>query len=289
MKRKELQKIDRSISLLKSFGSKEPIEVAYSGGKDSDVILQLVKEAGIPYKAYYKNTTIDPPGTIKHCLENNVEIKRPQKTFFHLIEEAGFPNIHYRFCCNVLKEYKILDKVVIGVRKSESVARNKRYNEPTECRYYGKKIPQNHIEAIYPILDWTDEDVVDFINDRKIKLHPLYYRSDGTIDPSRRLGCMCCPLQYEKKRQRAFAQHPQMIRAYLRAGQKYLDTHPNHKRAQIYNNAYEWLVRDLFFRYNEDWNNFINVPIFGRTDCKRTLEEFFNIKLDGISKKSRYT
>lgn len=66
----ELQKkIDRAIKLLQSVanGYDGEIEVAYSGGKDSDVILQLAKESGIRYRAIYKNTTIDPPGTVKHC------------------------------------------------------------------------------------------------------------------------------------------------------------------------------------------------------------------------------
>lgn len=62
------KKIGQSVKLLQSVGTRTegPIEIAYSGGKDSDVILQLAKEAGISYRAIYKNTTIDPPGTIKH-------------------------------------------------------------------------------------------------------------------------------------------------------------------------------------------------------------------------------
>ena len=70
------KKIDRAIRLLKSIenatdknGKMQPIEIAYSGGKDSDVILQLAKESGINFKAIYKCTTIDPPGTIKHVLD----------------------------------------------------------------------------------------------------------------------------------------------------------------------------------------------------------------------------
>lgn len=55
----------------------EPVEIAYSGGKDSDVILQLAKESGINYRAIYKNTTIDPPGTIDHVRANGVEISFP--------------------------------------------------------------------------------------------------------------------------------------------------------------------------------------------------------------------
>ena len=69
--RPELQKkIDDAIRLLKVFDNPDdPVEIAYSGGKDSDVILQLAKEAGINFRAIYKNTTIDPPGTINHAKE----------------------------------------------------------------------------------------------------------------------------------------------------------------------------------------------------------------------------
>ena len=43
---KELQKkVDQSIKLLKVACKGKQVEVAYSGGKDSDVILQLAKEA----------------------------------------------------------------------------------------------------------------------------------------------------------------------------------------------------------------------------------------------------
>lgn len=175
------KKIDQSIRLLQSVQKRYDgeIELAYSGGKDSDVILQLAKEVGIRYRAIYKNTTIDPPGTIAHVKEMGVEIIRPKENFFQLIAKKGFPNRFSRFCCEVLKEYKILDKTVIGVRKGESRARKERYNEPTECRYYGSKKKENHVEQIYPILEWTNEDVRDFILDRGLKLAPVYYDTGG--------------------------------------------------------------------------------------------------------------
>ena len=165
---KELEKkIEQAVKLLqvcyKSAG--EPLEVAYSGGKDSDVILELAKMSGIEYQAIYKNTTIDPPGTIKHAKENGVEIRRPKESFFFLMMKAGYPNRFKRFCCSVLKEYKILDNCVMGIRKCESVKRAKRYTEPTECRIFGGN-KKNHVNAIYPILDWSDEDELEFI-DRK--------------------------------------------------------------------------------------------------------------------------
>lgn len=171
------RKIDRAIRLLQSVQKRYDgeIEIAYSGGKDSDVILQLAKEAGIRYRAIYRNTTIDPPGTWGHVREMGVEILRAKASFFHLVAQKGFPSRFSRFCCEKLKEYKVLDKSVIGVRKAESRKRNERYNEPTQCRYHGAKTEKNHVELIYPILEWTDEDVRDFIIDRKLKLAPIYY------------------------------------------------------------------------------------------------------------------
>jgi len=53
------KKIERAIKLLQTFGKDKVVEVSYSGGKDSDVILELVRMAGIEYRAIYKNTTIE--------------------------------------------------------------------------------------------------------------------------------------------------------------------------------------------------------------------------------------
>ena len=114
------KKIERALWLLRTAAadSDQPIEVSYSGGKDSDVILELARMAGIKYRAIYKNTTIDPPGTIAHVKANGVEILRPKQTFFQLIEQNGFPNRFMRFCCRYLKEYKVLDRCIMGVRKA---------------------------------------------------------------------------------------------------------------------------------------------------------------------------
>lgn len=197
------EKTDRAIRLLRSAEkvaskSGQPLEICYSGGKDSDVILELARMAGIKYRAIYKNTTIDPPGTIQHCLANGVEIVRPATDFFGVIRQKGFPTFHRRFCCQVLKEYKILDNAVQGIRRCESTKRAARYkaDEPVICRIYGSK--KNHVNVILPILTWTDNDIKCFINGHGIKLHPMYYDENGNLDVSRRLGCMGCPLPSDR-------------------------------------------------------------------------------------------
>ena len=42
------KKVDFAIKLLQSIPQDGDIEISYSGGKDSDVILELTKMAGIP-------------------------------------------------------------------------------------------------------------------------------------------------------------------------------------------------------------------------------------------------
>lgn len=275
------KKVEQAVKLLQVCykAADEPLEVAYSGGKDSDVILELAKISGIEYRAIYKNTTIDPPGTIKHAKENEVEIRRPKESFFSLMMKKGYPNRYMRFCCSILKEYKILDNCIMGIRRCESTKRSKRYTEPTECRMFGSK--KNHVNAIYPILDWSDEDELEFIKERGIKLHPLYYREDGSIDITKRLGCMCCPLVYYKKRLQQFKQYPGMIKAYLRCGNEYLKCHTESKLAKQYTDVYEYFVANAFFDNQRDYAKAkLGGGIFSdKPDYKKLIEDYFKIEL----------
>lgn len=254
-------KISRAIKLIQN-ASKiaaengcPKIEVAYSGGKDSDVILELTKMAGVPYRAIYKNTTIDNVGTIKHAKEMGAEMVRPELSFFQLIEKHGLPNKMRRFCCGYLKEYKILDYVIIGVRKEESFKRAQRYNEPEVCRIYNK---HEKARQYLPILDWTAQNVEEFIMERGIKCAPVYYDKEGNFHVERRLGCIAC-VMLDKKRIEYFKQYPNMIKAYARALRKFRVSHPNAKSVLAYKDEYEHLVRDLFYwrKPQKEWNDII--------------------------------
>jgi phosphoadenosine phosphosulfate reductase len=269
------KKVERSIRLLKSIGDKE-VELAYSGGKDSDVILQLAKLSGITYRAIYKNTTIDPIGTIKHCKSKGVEIVNPKYTFYELIEQHGFPTRRARFCCGYLKEYKILDNCIQGIRRCESVKRNKRYKEPIMCRVYGSK--SNHVNVILPILEWTDKDVSDFILQQNITCHSLYYK-DGKFDVTKRLGCMGCPLKSDKGLA-DFKQNPKLVKEWIKHGQVWWNK-PREKPSgsQLkFNNIYELFAQNIFF---DSYNDFATARdgFFGKVDFKERLESFFKIEL----------
>lgn len=273
------KRIDRAIRLLQSAAPTDgsPIEVSYSGGKDSDVILELAKMAGIPYRAIYKNTTIDPPGTIAHCKSKGVEIFAPKITFFELVKKKGCPTRRARFCCDVLKEYKVLDIAIQGIRRQESVVRNKRYKEPEICREYVNDITT----VILPILDWTDEDVAEFIAERGIKCHNLYYDDKGNFHAERRLGCIGCPLKSDNGKS-DYKKYPKMLKRLIKSADIWINA--PHKRSaskEKFGNAYNLVFHNLFCESYDEFKLLISGGLFHETaiDAKKYLDDYFEIDL----------
>ena len=251
------KKVDRAIRLLQSIPQDGDIEVSYSGGKDSDVILELAKMAGIPYRAIYKATTIDPPQTIAHAREMGAEVIRPKKTFFQLVSKSGFPSRFQRFCCSALKEYKICDRAIVYSAKEK-------------------------VKVYLPILEWTDQDVAEFIKERNIKCHPLYYRG-GQFDVTQRLGCMGCPLASRNKRIQFFKENPKWLKAWIRAGQKRYtsEAYQNGKAKHKFKDAFE-VMGYMLFCDNMDEFKEKTYTLFGEFDWKEFLQNEFKIDMSDI-------
>ena len=68
-----------------------------------------------------------------------LEIVNPSLSFFKIVEKESPPTMRARICCKHLKEYKILDVSVQGIRRCESEKRKENYQEPTICRIYSNK------------------------------------------------------------------------------------------------------------------------------------------------------
>lgn len=262
-------KANKAIKMLQSYDKLYNLSLAYSGGKDSDVCLKLCKMAHINVSVVHNVTTIDPPGTIKHCMENGAIIVRPELSFFQLIEKKGLPAMQRRFCCQYLKEKYIADHLILGVRASESVKRAERYKEPTACRVYSKK---KSTEQILPIVNFTDADIFHFIEDNNIKLAPHYY-DNGKLCTDRRLGCIGCPLKGDRGKA-DFLMYPRFLRLWVKAYSKYVETH------KAVEGVYEDMVYHIFYsnhgevKYQQNFHG-----IFPAPDAKEILERFFNIEL----------
>lgn len=242
------KKIDRAIKLIKSIQSNE-IELCYSGGKDSDVILRLAKLAKVSVVPIYKSTTIDPVGTLKHVASvENIQIIRPKLSMLEIIEKCGMPTMRSRHCCGILKEYPVLDTAILGIRREESVKRAARYSEPEVCRIYSAKV---RVKQYLPILDWTLDDIAKFIEEENITLAPRYY-VNGKVDVTKRLGCIGCPLKSDRGAS-DFKTCPRMGRLWLKSVIKWWDLHPLAKSRKKFSTPYELFVHNIFYRTYEDF------------------------------------
>ena len=73
---------------------------------------------------------------------------------------------------------------------------------------------------VNPIVDWTDDDVWDFLNGLGVEHCSLY--DEGFT----RLGCIGCPLSGSKNMLRDFERWPKYKDNYIRAFQRMIDNHP---------------------------------------------------------------
>lgn len=264
------KKIDRAIRLIKAYSKHCNPILAYSGGKDSDVVNCLFKLANVKVDLVYNSTTIDYPGVISHCIENGAYIRRPKYTFLQLIEKKGLPSMRRRFCCERLKEQFIPGTVFFGIRSNESVKRQKRYTEPTACRIYTKKKRQ---EQVFPILNWGIEDEQYLIENEGIKLHESYIDDNGRYDLSRRVGCIGCPLQGDRGK-KDFLKYPKFLPLWIKAYTEYVRTH------KAVESVYHDIVWHLFYS-NHGNEKYIQTyhGLFEPPDPKEFLSEYFKIQL----------
>lgn len=264
------KKVSQSVRLIRSVYKAGNVIVAYSGGKDSDVMRHLCIEAKVPFTMVYNSTTIDPPYTISRNLSLGVKIQRPKYTFLELVARKGLPSLTRRWCCELLKEQYIAPRLLLGVRQAESIKRKSRYIEPTSCRVFrGKK----KCDQIYPLLTWSDDDISNYIINDSIKCHPLYY-DDGIFNVNKRLGCIGCPLLGDRGRS-DFIKYPKMLRQWARAYSKYVSSH------KAIEGIYEDLVWHLFYsnhgndKFQQSFHGLFQPP-----SAKGLLEDYFHIKLD---------
>lgn len=222
------EKTEKSIQLIKQY-EQEAIKtnreytVCFSGGKDSQVLLDLFKRSGVKYHAIYNVTTNDPPENVYFIKKHypDVEFLHPKLTYLELIEKNRMlPTINKRFCCAKLKEYSGQGFVATGVRKEESSKRAEYAAIETDKRQpyiIGgcglKKFKKVHFR---PILEWTEQDIWEYIEDRNIPTNPCY-------ESSGRVGCIFCQFKTKKEMIYNSKQYPRYFRLLMRTIQRIID------------------------------------------------------------------
>lgn len=236
------KQIDVAIKRLQATEPEEGYYLAFSGGKDSCVLKALADMAGVKYDAHYNNTGIDPPELVRFIKTEHPDVifDTPRDkdgkriTMWTLIPQKRMPPTRLvRYCCEALKESGGYGRFVLtGVRWDESARRKNSRHLLEEQGKRGRKIfstdnvedaPMfkfcyaNRKRILNPIIDWTTEEVWDFIREYNIPYCELY--DQGVT----RLGCIGCPMGGVQGRRDEFARYPKYEQLYLQAFDKMLD------------------------------------------------------------------
>ncbi|GHU58206.1 hypothetical protein AGMMS49975_24620 [Clostridia bacterium] len=251
-------KVAISIDRLQAFEPPEGYYLAFSGGKDSQCIYQLALEAGVKFDAHYNVTTVDPPPLTRFIHDDYPDViwDYPKKSMWQLIIEKKMPPTRQaRYCCQLLKEGEGKDRLcVTGVRRAESVKRSSRMpfevvtrkksdrillNDNDEDRRFFENCTAKGKRVVNPIIDWTDNDVWEFIHSRELHYCSLYDEGFN------RLGCIGCPLASKKHMREEFARFPEYRQAYINTFDKMIEsTEVKNADWKSGEDVMEWWTRD---------------------------------------------
>jgi len=225
-------RVEVAIMRLQHFEPPEGYQLAFSGGKDSVVIYDLAIRAGVRFHAFYNWTGIDPPELYRFVKDRypDVEIRRPKKSMWRLIEEHQIlPTRLVRFCCEYLKEQGNKEGYLItGIRWAESAKRRKR--SMVEIGAYNKRII-----FLHPIIDWGNDDVWEYIKEYRVPYCSLYDKG------FKRLGCIMCPFCRGKQLKMEMERYPKYVDMWRRACERLLITqsHPKYKTGE---EMFQWWI-----------------------------------------------
>lgn len=217
------EKIDHSYEVLKLAAEmsklyyQKPLVITYSGGKDSDTMLQLALECLKPddIEVVNSHTTVDAPETVYYIREQFAKLKEKgikttiqyptykdgsPKSMWNLIPKKGIPPTRLqRYCCKELKETTIPNRfIAVGVREAESTGRKGRddfatvANTKKNAYYYY----YSHIKDVFDTSERerestggkpNDADVYDckFIElakkNKNLLCNPIYQWTDSDV------------------------------------------------------------------------------------------------------------
>lgn len=200
--------------------------VAFSGGKDSIVALDLVQRA-LPhnqFKVLFGDTGMEFPDTYKTiekvqqvCKDNGVEFlhaksKLPVKSTWACF---GPPSVTNRWCCSVHKtspQIMLLQEktgivgfigmAFTGVRADESLARSE-YDDVSLGRKHKGQF------SCHPIIEWNTAELFLYIFSRGLYINESYKKGNC------RAGCLICPMSSGKHEYMKNQCYPDEVAAFV--------------------------------------------------------------------------
>lgn len=242
----------KSEPLMLKYDAENGAWLGFSGGKDSQALYHIAQLAGIKFKAYFSPTSIDPPQVIRFIREKYPDViftPLKESIFTAFKRMRALPSRRIRWCCAVFKEKGGENKVALtGVRKAESAKRsNRKEVEVSRRKFSGnldefeeysrkriKRIAKNLNQdqfsevkeseircingkdkiVINPIINWSEEDVWEFLN--KVVEVPHCELYDAPYNQLR-IGCIGCPVSSKRAVSESYKLFPHVKEKWIKA------------------------------------------------------------------------
>lgn len=203
--------------------------VAFSGGKDSQVILDIVSRVLPPenYKVVFTDTGMELPCTHdtinnteryyrKKYPKFNIEKAKSDKQVIDLWKNYGPPSRINRWCCSVLKTAlfgrKMKELLSTSSQPKVVVFEGVRADESTKRESYsrvGEGVKHVNITNCRAIFKWNTTEIFLYIFGRQIDINPAY-RMGLT-----RVGCSICPFASDWSEFLIQKIYPEIARQYI--------------------------------------------------------------------------
>lgn len=228
-----IERIQKFSKIAKAMGFE--VILGFSGGKDSQVVYDLCKRSGITFKACF-NHCFESQTTLKFIKENYPEVEWRRSVNMGFIENIRvnhgglLPTVQMAYCCADYKHNpKNVDPCsIVGVRRAESVKRKDRTafevknktllkkNKHLIDSYFEERCQSTGTASIIqlkPIVDWSDNEVWDYIKRYKLPVNPEY-------ETRNRVGCIVCPKANFTSNYTSLLKYPKLIDAFIQAREK---------------------------------------------------------------------
>lgn len=278
---KAIERLKLGVEMSQGYYGK-PLVIAYSGGKDSEVLLELARRSGIDFELHHSHTTADAPVTVYHVRKVfremelqgikcnidyhvNPEYKGGRVTMWNLIPKKMIPPTRIaRYCCSVLKETGCANRMIaIGVRKFESTGRTRRESFEVIAAKKKDKIAlsdeimlmtdngerRRMIEKCEMKAKTVVNPIIDWTNSEvaeffrhECKFQNPFYDQTGLT----RCGCIGCPMA-GKTRWTEFRIFPKYKQMYIHAFDRMLKERERQEKETKWKNREEvflWWMED---------------------------------------------
>lgn len=220
--------IKKTYNIYKKYRNKVDVfYVAFSGGKDSIVTLDIVQRT-LPhnsFKVLFGDTGMEFPDTYRvvekienYCANQGIDFIRAQSEYDpeNTWSKIGPPATVTRWCCSV---HKTVPQVLalrnktgkpdftgmafIGIRASESLARS-------EYDYISLGEKHKGQYSCNPILEWNSAELYTYIYSENLILNEAYKKGH------RRAGCLVCPRAAERNDYMSHVCYPEESEKFIR-------------------------------------------------------------------------